>query len=471
MATNQYIGARYVPVFADPAEWNNTRTYEPLTIVMHNGNSYTSAQYVPKGIDISNEEFWKLTGNYNAQVEQYRKEVATYDNRITANADAITAETTRAEKAESDLNDSLTDTITNSVETIRKTTKNGMAIVIGNSYTEGVGSQGSDKGTKGMFYYISKLYYKAWSFTEGGIGFGTYSNHSITFDDKVTEASNSTEFDNNEITDIWFISAMGDTRVLATASMTESNYINKIVSTLGNAHQLFPNATLHIALCETIYGRARQDVYSVKYPYYPQRVHYIFKNLVIRGASEFENKLVYHGWLGFNTNQLDGFNYTDSYHPNDTGYVALFTALLNSMQGASPYIRRTVMLVDDDGTEFAKYIAENPDTCRIVLLPTTKYVNTEHKANASFKLGNIMTSSTCPPTIPRMDNVTFKNYLNESYVSYGDNTGWFSWFLDADANSNAIVMGVFETNSIAYTESGHIKGIKCDVTYPTTEGF
>ena len=78
MATTQYIGARYVPIFADPAEWNNTRTYEPLTIVMHEGNSYTSCQYVPKGIDILNEKFWALTGNYNAQVEQYRVETAQY---------------------------------------------------------------------------------------------------------------------------------------------------------------------------------------------------------------------------------------------------------------------------------------------------------------------------------------------------------------------------------------------------------
>ena len=100
MATTQYVGARYVPVFADPIEWNNTRAYEPLTIVVHNGNSYTSAQYVPKGIDISNESFWKLTGNYNAQVEQYRNEVKTYDSRITANSDAIATEKSRATAAE-----------------------------------------------------------------------------------------------------------------------------------------------------------------------------------------------------------------------------------------------------------------------------------------------------------------------------------------------------------------------------------
>ena len=84
MGVTQYIGSRYVPVFADPADWNSTRTYEPLTIVMNEGNSYTSKQYVPKGIDISNEDYWAETGNYNSQVELYRKEVLGFDARITA---------------------------------------------------------------------------------------------------------------------------------------------------------------------------------------------------------------------------------------------------------------------------------------------------------------------------------------------------------------------------------------------------
>lgn len=74
MATTQYIGARYVPILADPVEWSSTKTYEPLTIVTHEGNSYTSRQFVPVGIDIDNGKFWALTGNYNAQVEQYRRE-------------------------------------------------------------------------------------------------------------------------------------------------------------------------------------------------------------------------------------------------------------------------------------------------------------------------------------------------------------------------------------------------------------
>jgi len=83
MSTTQYIGARYVPLFSNPIEWDNTREYEPLTIVTKNGSSYTSKQYVPKGIELTNESFWAVTGNYNAQIEQYRKEVTAYDTRIT----------------------------------------------------------------------------------------------------------------------------------------------------------------------------------------------------------------------------------------------------------------------------------------------------------------------------------------------------------------------------------------------------
>lgn len=92
MSVTQYIGARYVPLFADPIAWDITQQYEPLTIVYYQGNSYTSKQSVPANIDISNTDYWALTGNYNAQIEQYRAEVQTYDNRITANTTSNTAQ-------------------------------------------------------------------------------------------------------------------------------------------------------------------------------------------------------------------------------------------------------------------------------------------------------------------------------------------------------------------------------------------
>ena len=70
---NVYVGHRYVPkIFG---EWNNENIYEPLSIVQYQGNSFTSRKYVPVGVEITNEEFWASTGNYNAQVEQYRQDV------------------------------------------------------------------------------------------------------------------------------------------------------------------------------------------------------------------------------------------------------------------------------------------------------------------------------------------------------------------------------------------------------------
>lgn len=91
MSVREYIGARYVPLFADPIEWNNTKTYEPLTIVYYQGNSYTSRQAVPTGIAITNTEYWALTGNYNAQIEAYRAEVQEFADDISDLNDDMTA--------------------------------------------------------------------------------------------------------------------------------------------------------------------------------------------------------------------------------------------------------------------------------------------------------------------------------------------------------------------------------------------
>ena len=70
MANNVYVGNRYVPVFADPVEWDSLRSYEALTIVTYLGTSYTSKKTVPAGTQLSNTEYWVVTGNYNAQVQQ-----------------------------------------------------------------------------------------------------------------------------------------------------------------------------------------------------------------------------------------------------------------------------------------------------------------------------------------------------------------------------------------------------------------
>lgn len=81
---SQYVGARYVPKFADPIEWDTERGYESLTIVTYKGESYTSKCPVPPGIDIKNERYWALTGAYNAQVEEYKNQVKDLSQQVTS---------------------------------------------------------------------------------------------------------------------------------------------------------------------------------------------------------------------------------------------------------------------------------------------------------------------------------------------------------------------------------------------------
>ena len=78
--TSMYIGARYVPIFADPVEWDDEREYEPLTIVIHNGDCYTSKCYVPKGAQLppypeGQTKYWVKTSDYNYQFADLKKTV------------------------------------------------------------------------------------------------------------------------------------------------------------------------------------------------------------------------------------------------------------------------------------------------------------------------------------------------------------------------------------------------------------
>lgn len=69
MATLQYVGARYVPVFYKNPDgswdWEAGVSYEPLTIVKYGENSYTSRMQVPStvGSPNLNPDYWANTGN------------------------------------------------------------------------------------------------------------------------------------------------------------------------------------------------------------------------------------------------------------------------------------------------------------------------------------------------------------------------------------------------------------------------
>ena len=102
---NVYVGHRYVPLIM--GEWDKSIQYEGLSIVTYQGTSYTSKKRVPVGIDILNEEYWTVTGNYNAQVEHYRQEVVRVKNDMNDLDDYV-------KETENDLNNKIT-TNTNNI--------------------------------------------------------------------------------------------------------------------------------------------------------------------------------------------------------------------------------------------------------------------------------------------------------------------------------------------------------------------
>lgn len=87
-STNVYVGQRYVPKFYDDgteqhgATWDKTKVYEPLTIVLWEGDSYTSRTFVPAGVEITDTQYWLETGNFNAQLESVSNNITNVTNQL-----------------------------------------------------------------------------------------------------------------------------------------------------------------------------------------------------------------------------------------------------------------------------------------------------------------------------------------------------------------------------------------------------
>lgn len=158
----EYIGARYVPLFYEDgqggAEWNINDDYEPLTIVTHEGNSYTSRQYVPSGIQITNTDYWLETGNWNSQVESYRREVLDFSDRIADAQAAATAAGTAAANAQTSADNAQTSANTANAE-ITTVEKRGIfagkLITVGDSYAAGWTPDGNNTGWGRVLAQIS----------------------------------------------------------------------------------------------------------------------------------------------------------------------------------------------------------------------------------------------------------------------------------------------------------------------------
>lgn len=231
----QYVGARYVPLFADPLEWSDQTGYEPLTIVTYQGNSYTSMQSVPVGIDIDNTAYWALTGNYNAQIEAYRREVLAYDGRITANANDIAAET----RARINGDDELALRINSLSKQTPVQAENGRnAVFIGDSFMAPTASY-----PQKLAYFTAQLMgWTMYNYAYGGSGWVDEAGASMNFYHQIQKAAQQISI---PVADVAYIVIGGGFNDWNDPTpLTYEQLYSAAVQTIKEARAQFPNAQI-----------------------------------------------------------------------------------------------------------------------------------------------------------------------------------------------------------------------------------
>ena len=335
----QYIGARYVPlIFKNEngnSEWIKELPYEFLTIVTYLGNSYTSIKNVPPNTDILNTDYWILTGNYNAQVDSYRKEVSEeVENRKTAVNDAI--------KKCNDYTD---------LKTKRK------FILLGDSF--GAGIIRSGESTIGWIKYTENLYKDLYDFydglnlvLEGNSGF----NSTLKFK---TMLENINIEDKDSITDIIVFGGTNDLSHVSGLGDSIDEFFNYVKTN-------FKNALVSIG----VLGTDLTNLYNNIYPYYNQ-------HCVKNGGHFIKDTLLL---MCDNTLISDGTHLTESGYNLYNPYIA--DSVINGGTSFKFILKRkisgvgtNVTLTDYDSFEYE--ITNNSIT--------TKYIskNSEYGNNAS----------------------------------------------------------------------------------------
>lgn len=297
VGTRQYVGARYVPLFGRRGEesivWDDSAPYEPLTIVTYQGDSYTSRQYVPAQVDISDEQYWAKTGNFNAQIEQYRAEVLAIQDSFTEFQADMTQDFNEAEAQLQSNYDATVDQLNQdfqaavdgldeAVQDIRdEVFATKYMVVIGDSF-----SADTQSGTPLWYTYVARqLGLTPYSNAHDGRGYGAYLGHTTyTFQQQAQQAAN--ELPHDAVKLIYVVGGLNDTRN-ASFNTTQfaqgvSNVLNILTTNFTNAKievygpQSFPQinantrqAAIWLAWTCSNYGVEYHDL-SAKFNAYPE---------------------------------------------------------------------------------------------------------------------------------------------------------------------------------------------------------
>lgn len=249
-----YKGLKAVLSFAEPIQWNKASTYDALTVVWDDAThgSYASKRRVPQNIELTNKFYWLRTADLDAQVEMYRQEVKEFDGRITANAQAIAAETARAETEEQKISSKLNFEISRLNFEISKT-MNRKILWIGDSFSSDFhNNKNGNWSPVGVLQRVYKMNIVNMAVDGAGFAMGK------TFIEQAQSAT-----DKESYTDV--VVYGGDNDLFASSM---ANVINAIKQFWAYCGSNFPNANFWLFACNTPIKSNFQLTYN--YLYYTQ---------------------------------------------------------------------------------------------------------------------------------------------------------------------------------------------------------
>ena len=370
----QYVGARYVPVFANPLEWSDTREYDPLTIVTYQGNSYTSMQYVPTSISIADTAYWALTGNFNAQVEAYRAEVRAFDDRIKANAAAIKANAAAINANATAINANATAINANAAAIAQENTYRTTNVML--AFGDSFGVDTISQGPVWCEITANKLQAtELHNYCVGGATFNTTKekNFFVQVDKAISEIKNP-EY-------VKYVGIVGGTND-GSNSITDA-----IVSLVAKINSAFPNAVIGIGL-----NASKQDILS--YGAKQKRI----AALNLNGNFEtpvFIDSVVY-------TQLANGCMMDDNIHPTAKGSNRIGTLMTCVLKGAIGSVVATNETVNP------QIISSNLRT----FVPTMTGRRIEYIGSVNATPSAIIDLTTIYP-----DTINGSTYINDSNVT------------------------------------------------------
>lgn len=306
MAYRQYIGARYVPLYA--GNWDASRNYEPLTIVTDaNGNSFTSLKDVPAGTQLNNSDYWIQTSSFSSAVEQLRVRMNVAEDDINTLNDKTDGINERIDGVDERINEVDVD-IENINNKINSLAKN--AVFLGNSYAIGV------NGVTGIYEKVKHIYENSSLYHSSGCSVLPYTNNgNRTFINLLSSVPAS-----DEILDVIILAAVGDERSMQEYSTSDfiGTFRNAIATLETAIRTKFPNVnnivyikcsampTTHVSSNLTASGQ--MDI----------QAEYWMHNLAIRDLF-FGTGVKYAGWAGWDIMYNSDAFQSDKIHPSEYG--------------------------------------------------------------------------------------------------------------------------------------------------------